>query len=64
MKKSKNKHFFGVAIGVALGAGVGVALDLIYKNGTGVAIGAGVGVALGAAFDLLNFKNKRIKKDN
>lgn len=42
-----------VALGIALGAGVGVTLGAIFGNiALGAAFGAGIGVVVGSMFDL------------
>ena len=49
-----------VGLGIALGAGMGVALGAAFDNvGMGLAIGVGVGSALGAGLEARKGKNKR-----
>ncbi|MGQ4659533.1 hypothetical protein [Lysobacter sp. F6437] len=43
---------FGAAIGLALGAGVGVVFD-------NIALGAGVGLVIGVVFGLMRSRRKR-----
>lgn len=46
----EGRSFLGVGIGLAIGAGLGVATDNVALGlGLGVAIGAGLGVALDQA---------------
>lgn len=41
-----------IAVGLAIGAGFGVALGLVFHNlALGIAIGAGLGLSVGAAVD-------------
>ena len=48
----------GTGVGVALGAGLGMALGVVLGGGPGIAlglaIGAGIGVAAGAVWDALH----------
>jgi len=51
--KKPGERFMWTGVGVALGAGLGLCIGILFFDAFPVfmAVGAGVGVALGAAFD-------------
>lgn len=58
--KLVNEEYY-MAIGIAIGAGFGVALGVAFEQiGGGIPIGAGIGLAIGAALDAKAKKEGRI----
>lgn len=51
-RKRGNQPGQWIAVGLAVGAGFGVAMGLVFDNlALGIAIGAGLGLSIGAAVD-------------
>ncbi len=57
--RAENQSGSNIAVGIAIGAGGGVALGLVFDNlAIGIAIGAAVGITIGSALDANNRSNR------